>query len=159
VPLIGASGGVYAVLLACAVLFPQMKVLVLFMFPVPIRVLAAIIFGGMVLVILTTLNSGNVMTSGDFWSQVAHLGGAVAAAVWLWGLPKLDQIAGEVRENARQGAWQRKIRKQEGEQAEIDRILEKIKHEGIGSLTDREKRTLQQATERQRREDQRVDRM
>ncbi|MBX3358745.1 MAG: hypothetical protein KF745_09975 [Phycisphaeraceae bacterium] len=46
-----------------------------------------------------------------------------------------------VREAAREAA----------EQAEIDRILEKIAREGMGRLTSRERRTLEQATERKRR--------
>ncbi|HUU91631.1 MAG TPA: rhomboid family intramembrane serine protease, partial [Phycisphaerae bacterium] len=46
IPLIGASGGVYGILLACAVLFPNFRV-ILVLFPVPIRLAAVIIFGGM----------------------------------------------------------------------------------------------------------------
>ena len=48
IPLIGASGGVYGILLACAVLFPTFRV-ILFIFPVPIRLAAILIFGGMLL--------------------------------------------------------------------------------------------------------------
>ena len=42
IPIVGASGGVLAILGACAVLFPQVRIILVF-FPVPIR-MAAMIF-------------------------------------------------------------------------------------------------------------------
>ncbi|MCD4825687.1 MAG: rhomboid family intramembrane serine protease [Phycisphaerae bacterium] len=162
IPLVGASGGVYGVLLACAILFPHIR-LILFIFPVPIRLAAAIVFGGMIFVVLTSLgndnNNNSVMRNPDFWSQVAHLGGAVAAAVWIWVLPKLKLYSAEVKQNAEAGAWEKKVREQQAGQAQIDRILDKIQQEGISSLTGKEKRILQDATEKQREEDKRINRM
>ncbi len=158
-PLIGASGGVFAVLLACAVLFPGIRVMVLFIFPLSIRALAIIVFAGMVLVLLMGFSRGNVMANPGFWSDVAHLGGAVAAAVWIWGLPKVRQAGEEAREKANKGAWERKIRKQQAERGQIDFILDKIRREGIGNLTSKEKKILRDATERQRQEDRRIERM
>jgi hypothetical protein len=48
--------------------------------------------------------------------------------------------------------WRRKRaeEKQRAEESEVDRILEKINEHGIGSLSDREKRILTSASERQR---------
>jgi len=157
-PLVGASGGVYGVLLACAILFPHIR-LILFIFPVPIRLAAAIVFGGMIFVVLTSLGNDNVMTNSNFWSQVAHLGGGVAAVVWIWVLPKLKLYSAEVKQNAEAGAWEKKVRQQQAQQTQIDRILDKIQQEGISSLTGKEKRILQDATEKQREEDKRINRM
>ena len=147
VPIIGASGGVYGVVLACAVLFPQFR-LIFFLFPVPIRVAAMIIFGGMFLVILSSVSKGQY--GPRFWSDVAHMGGAAAAAIWIWGLPKFSQATAQARIRRQQGAWQRKIERQAFEQAQIDRILDKVHHHGLSSLSTREKRMLRDATRRQR---------
>lgn len=146
-PIVGASGGVYGIVLACAVLFPQFK-LIFFLFPVPIRMAALIIFGGMILVILGSVSGGRY--GPQFWSDVAHLGGAAAAAFWIWGLPKLSQATAEARVKRQEGAWQRKLEGQADERAEVDRILQKVHDHGINSLSAREKRTLQIATKRQR---------
>lgn len=58
----------------------------------------------------------------------------------------------------REGSWERKQEELRREQEEVDRILAKVSREGLASLSRKEKRTLQQATERQRERD-RVDRL
>ncbi|MDY6914447.1 MAG: rhomboid family intramembrane serine protease [Planctomycetota bacterium] len=145
-PLIGASGGVYAVLLACAVLFPQIRVLVFFIIPMRIRTLAIIAFGLMVLQVLSSLSSGQI--GSGFWSDVAHLGGAVAAVVWVLALPRLLGVRASMKARTNRGAWQRKMRIQAEQEAETDRILQKIHDHGIASLTEKEKEILQQASRR-----------
>lgn len=163
-PIIGASGGVYAVILACAVFFPRFIIIFLF-FPVPIRLAALIIFGGMIIIILRAIGREDF---GAAMSDVAHLGGAAAAAVWIWVIPRLRGaggvagvagVAGMGREKINQGAWRRKQRRREEEEVQIDQILQKIKDHGIGSLTRGEKKALQDATRRERDQDQRIDRM
>ncbi len=151
IPLIGASGGVFGVILAAAVYFPHFKLLFMFFFPVPIRIAALIIFGGMGLFILHSAAQG--VYSPGFWSHVAHLGGAVTGAVWVWIVPRFGQRVSFRREKSRQGAWQRKMSQRTAAQAEIDRILAKINDEGIASLTDKEKKTLQDATRAQKQQD------
>jgi membrane associated rhomboid family serine protease len=155
-PLVGASGGVYAILLAAAVFFPHYR-LILFLFPVPIRFAAVLIFGFMILTVLMGISDGSFPPG--FWSDVAHLGGAVAAAVWVWLLPKLRGMMSEAGQNAQQGAWERKLQRQNRRQEQIDDILDKIAREGIASLTEREKQALQDATRRQREEDQRIEKL
>ena len=156
-PIIGASGGIFAILLACAVLFPQFKLILLF-FPVPIRLAALIIFGGMVFIVLSSLRQG--VHSSSFWSDSCHLGGAAAAAFYLWVLPAVGGI--RLRRTSRggpkagSGAWKRRMDNMAAEQEQIDRILQKIHDQGLNSLTDKEKHILRDATKRQREEDQRV---
>jgi hypothetical protein len=160
---------VYAVLLACAVYFPGFKIVFIILL-VPIRVAAVVIFGGMILVVLSGLARGGAQGA---MSDVAHLGGAVAAAFWIWALPRLggtrlggkrlrDRLAQKIRRSAqkiRQGAWERKMNRRRREQQEIDRILDKVHREGIGGLTRREKKVLQDATRRQREQERDIDRM
>jgi membrane associated rhomboid family serine protease len=147
IPLIGASGGVYAILLACAVLFPHFRLIFLF-FPVPIRLAAIVIFGGMILFVLSSISAGHA--SGEFWSQVAHLGGAAAAAASIWVLPKARDELYKHRRKASQGTWQRRMDKSRREQEEIDRILDKIRDRGLDSLSRSERQRLQRATNDQR---------
>jgi membrane associated rhomboid family serine protease len=156
IPLIGASGGVYGIILACAVLFPHFRIIFLF-FPVPIRLAAIIIFGGMIVMLLSDFSS-DVLT-GSFWSDVAHLGGAVMAAMWLWVIPRFGGMGKDAIRRANHGAWQRKMQRRQAEQADIDRILDKIRVEGLASLTRKEKHTLKQATIRQQKEDSDISRL
>lgn len=150
IPIIGASGGVYAVVLACAVFFPHFQIIFLF-FPVMIRLASIIIFGIMIFSVLQALASGHAAAA---MSDVAHLGGAAAAAVWIWGVPRIrGGLGGSLTGRLRQGAWKRKIQHQADLQTEVDRILLKIRQEGIASLTGKEKRTLQEATRLQRERD------
>ncbi len=159
-PLIGASGGIYGILLACAVLFPHFK-LIFFLFPVPIRLAAAIIFGAMIFMTLQVLAGSprGALENGEFWSSVAHLGGAGMAAIWLWVIPRFQGSAQGVIRRANHGAWERKMQRQRADQADIDRILDKIRLEGLASLTRKEKHTLKQATLRQQKADRDISRL
>jgi membrane associated rhomboid family serine protease len=148
-PLIGASGGVYAIVLACAVLLPHLQMVFVFI-PVPIRLGAAIVFGYMLYATFGAL-AGSGAAEG-FWSDVAHLGGAAAAAGYL--------LAGRVRGRGSirlprllkpsSGTWRRKLEREQQEDQMIDGILRKIHEHGIASLTHKERRILQDATRRQR---------
>jgi len=100
---------------------------------------------------VTSLRSGHLGAA--FWSDVAHLGGAAAAAVWIWGVPMIRGTAERTRARINRGAWERKMKQRLADQAEIDRILEKIHQQGLNSLSRHEKKTLQDATHRQRRDD------
>ena len=149
VPIIGASGGVYGIVLACAVLFPQFRIIFLF-FPVPIRLAAVIIFGGMFLGVLSSISRG---IGAATMSDVAHLGGAVAAVLWLWAPRLAGGAAARSFGRIRRGMWERKMRAAQDQQEEIDRILRKVHDEGINSLTDKERKTLRDATAQQRQSD------
>ncbi|MDY7010347.1 MAG: rhomboid family intramembrane serine protease [Planctomycetota bacterium] len=142
--LLGASGGVYGVVLACAVLFPQIRVIV-FLFPMPIRTAAALFLGIAAFFTLQEIAAGGAMSGGV--SHVAHLGGAAAAAVWIWVLPRVRMKLRFGNRPAGQGRWEKKLKRRQEQQEKIDRILDKIRREGIGSLSRGEKRTLQQTTE------------
>ena len=139
VPLIGASGSILATLGACALLFPEKQVL-LFFFPIPIRLLAVLLG---LLYALTIIGEQNL-------SNAAHLGGLVFGVVGpLYGGPLL-------RSTVRRFAEQRRAsesRAIEDEQRQIDAILEKVSQHGMQSLTRRERKTLKRATEHQRQRD------
>jgi membrane associated rhomboid family serine protease len=132
--LLGASGSVLAILAACAVLFPHTTV-VLWIFPMPIRLVAA----GMLVVYTVSLFTGQVNSGGD----AAHLGGMLAGAAFVLLRPQLVRLS--LRTKAESS---RKSLERERElQIEVDRILAKVHQSGLHSLTSKEKRTLQLATQ------------
>ncbi|NLX07040.1 MAG: rhomboid family intramembrane serine protease [Phycisphaerae bacterium] len=139
--LVGASGAILGLLAACAILFPRMIVLFLF-FPVPIRWLA---IGLGVLYVLNIIWSGSL-------SDVCHLGGMLTGVVFIAFQPFWRQF----RTEARRGQWQQRVQQEQTEQEEVDRILDKVHREGIGSLSRHEKKVLRQATEHQRNRDERI---
>jgi membrane associated rhomboid family serine protease len=150
-PIIGASGGVYGVVLASAVLFPHFQIILLF-FPVPIRLAAIIIFAGMLYVVAGAFSHGD--THGAM-SDVAHLGGAACAAGWIWLLPRLQAARAE----SGRGSWRRRQRREAAGQEAIDHILAKISRTGIGSLSWMERRVLRRASQSQRHEEKTLRRM
>ena len=135
--LVGASGGVLGVMMACAILFPHIKVYIYFLLPIPIRVLVIIITVGYLL----NVWRGGPNAGGD----ICHLGGMATAAVWIFAGPYLP----EFKLKQRQGAWQRKMQQEDKLRFEADRILAKVHEKGIQSLTAKEKEILQKATELQ----------
>jgi len=155
IPLVGASGGVYGIIVACAILFPQIRLVLLF-FLVPIRFVAVLFLGLAVYYIFEGAMRGGV---GGGIAHGAHLGGAVMAAVWVWVLPRFRGAAQEAKLRRRQGAWDRKMKQRADEQTEIDRILAKIHDQGINSLSAREKNILQKATRKQQAEEDRAHRL
>ena len=143
-PLIGASGGVYAIALACAVWFPDIKIF----FIIPIRICVAVAFAAILLLLLSSISTDYYTFK--FWSGVAHFGGLLGGAYWIWLHPRVSGARTRMRVKMNQGAWQKKLRQQGEEEKSIDEILQKVHDQGINSLTAKEKKTLAQATRKQR---------
>jgi len=134
-PMIGASGALFAILAACAIYYPRATVLVFGIFPMPLGVLVAIYaFYSFTTVISRGLNAGG---------EAAHLAGAAAGAVYVLWKPAVDRILVSII-TRRQQKKQQQIYEL---QMEIDRILEKVHQQGIGSLSRKEKKILREATE------------
>jgi membrane associated rhomboid family serine protease len=77
VPTIGASGAVYGLLLAWAILFPDRPILFMLLFPIPARVYA-LLMGAIAFYAAIGASGGTV-------SNLAHLGGLVAGWLFLKG--------------------------------------------------------------------------
>ncbi|MDP7288351.1 MAG: rhomboid family intramembrane serine protease [Phycisphaerae bacterium] len=144
IPLVGASGGVLGCLMGCAILFPGFTVLIF-----PIRWVAAFY---VILYILSLTHDRDL-------ADAAHLGGMGAAAAWILLMPRLRGAARDASLKRKQGAWDRKMKQRAADQTEIDRILDKIKSDGLNSLTRREKDALKKATKRQQAEEDRAHRL
>ena len=147
--MVGASAGVFGILVAAALIAPNAKVLLFFVLPIPLRVLAWILVGIAAYVVVA---EGHVAGS-NAGGQAAHLGGA-AIGFWLIKRPGLLSWPGRgrLRRTAPSGSSRpprRQVRIEQNER-DVDRILTKVKEGGLHSLTRHEKRTLHRATHRQR---------
>ena len=76
-PMVGASGAIYGVLLAFGLLFPNVRLMMLF-FPVPIKARYFVIIYALI-----ELVSGLMNRAGDNVAHFAHLGGMVAGFLLL----------------------------------------------------------------------------
>lgn len=160
-PAVGASGCIYGLLGIAAVLFPHATVYVYFLFPLKIRT-AAYIFGGLAL--LSIIERG-----ANYGGEACHLAGMVFGVWWAlkgdawWSSTRWRVPVGphRVRRKKARG-FAGKVAQRREDQETIDRILRKVYDGGIHSLSEFEKQSLQDATERQRqreREAGRIDRL
>lgn len=143
--LLGASGGVAAVLVAYATILPEMELTALFLF-IPIRLKAKHLAYGVVAIAGALLffdRHGTV-------SHSAYLGGC--AAGWLYahllgfGRPSFVQRA--LHQRKAEADRREQMNADQFIAIEVDPLLEKISREGLQSLTRAERRTLAQAREK-----------
>lgn len=139
-PMVGASGAIYGMLAAGAVLFPNLRVYVMGIFPMSLRALAIVIAVISILKFFGGENAGG---------EAAHLAGMAAGLTYVMWRPWVETK----RLQQKKGAWERKIQFERDFQAEVDRILEKVHQSGINSLTRKEKAMLKEATQREQRSD------
>lgn len=161
---VGASGAVYAILLAFGMLFPNER---MFIIPFPFPIKAKWLVMGYVAIELYLA----ITTTGDGVAHVAHLGGMVFGFIMIkyWGKSPLngyhkerksDEILNKIRRmfdeverkktNSQSSSYyhdeRQTDRKQDARrkanQDEIDRILDKIRKSGYDALTYEEKQKL-----------------
>ncbi len=150
VPLIGASGGVYGIILAAAWLRPNDEVLIMYIIPAKLKVLALVLIG---VAVYTLLRQG-----ANAGGEAAHLGGAIAGW-WTAQNPRvlddffdyfrfLDRLPG-ARTTARTSVAPKRV----VDDSVIDAILDKVRDKGLASLTERERDALRNATDAHRKRD------
>jgi hypothetical protein len=147
--LIGASGGTVAVTILFALNFPHRKLLLFFLFPIPMWVLGCIIVFTDVFGAMNNADIGNV-------AFMAHLGGATFALAyyrfrWNPGRWLLDTYANLASRQSRSRAKLRIHAPDDDEDVspadqQVDEILQKIQAHGQDSLTRRERRILEKAS-------------
>lgn len=136
-PLIGASAGVFGVIIASAYIAPNAMIQLLFP-PVSLRLkIMAYVYVG---IAAFNLLIGGSNAGGD----AAHLGGAAAGYFFIRN-PHLLRDFFDIFQDSRKKSSARKVERERGE---IDRILAKVKEKGLQSLSESEKRALRRATER-----------
>jgi membrane associated rhomboid family serine protease len=140
-PLIGASAGVFGVIMACAYIAPNAMVMLLFP-PIPLK-LKWLAYGYVLLAAWNLWRQGN-NAGGD----AAHLGGAIAGAFFIRRAHLLRDFFDIFGPRKGKGRWRRDA---DVHREDLDRILAKVARDGLKSLSEAEKRTLRIASERMRR--------
>ena len=157
-PLVGASAGVFGVIMASAYIAPNMPVYLMFL-PVALR-MRWVAYGFFALAAFNLLfNSKNPGSNAG--GDAAHIGGALAGAYFIRHshllLDFFDVFKdSRPRKNPGSSAKPRApkppahVRRRKQEEAQIDAILDKVKEHGLSSLSEKEKRLLAKDTERRR---------
>ncbi len=147
VPMVGASGAIYATVIAFATLWPNRPITILVFFVVPITLLAK--YWALITVVLSVLF---LMDQTSNVAHLAHLSGMAVGFLFIKGLargwslrlPNLPDFFGR-RGRTRLHVVPRSGMNEEFMQKRIDPILDKIAEQGIQSLTREERRLLDQA--------------
>ena len=148
-PLIGASAGVFGVLMAGAYLSPNSTVLLFFLIPMRLVTLCYGLIGFSIFVLIFQSND----LSSNAGGEAAHLGGAIAGFYFIRNPHHLHgffDLLGRVDPTST-SAKVRKVTRRGGravDDAEIDRILAKIHAKGLHSLNAREKKILRDCSKR-----------
>jgi len=138
--LIGASGAIFGVLAAAAILFPMLNVYIWGIFPVKLVFIALFAFFISVMALFKPAQGSD---TGGQTAHFAHLAGMIVGAVYTaW-----PYITVRYRLKSRTSPWQKKIQDQQQLAAQVDKILEKVYRHGISSLSRKEKQILKKATQ------------
>ena len=136
--IIGASGAVYGVMLAFAYYWPTEQILIWGVLPVQARVLV-LIYAAMSLIFIKTGGGGGI-------AHFAHLGGFAGAFLYLKWIERRKgefrrKVAAAPKVNADLAALRNVDRTNVHalNREELDRILDKISAQGVGSLTPQER--------------------
>lgn len=143
-PLVGASAGVFGVIVACAYIAPNTVIQLIFP-PIPLK-MKWLAYGYVGISLFNLLTNGN-NAGGD----AAHIGGAIAGYFFIRNshhLLDFFDILGNSKQPKRPPGSPRppKPGKPKAPSTdEVDRILDKVSLKGIQSLTAREKKVLERA--------------
>jgi len=150
VPLIGASAGVFGVIFGAAAIAPRERVLLFGLVPITIRLLA---WGVFALAFLNLMTLGN-----NAGGEAAHVGGALAGHFFIRRshllhdffdlLGRVDPTSSQYRGRRISASRSRGDLSGDRLDAEVDKILAKVKSSGVQSLTKKEQDLLARATKR-----------
>ena len=141
IPIIGASGAIYGILVAYAMKNPNNYVYVYFLIPVKVKYLVIFLIG---------LEFMSTYRPSDGVAHFAHLGGALVGFLylkmdWRWKLLKFSPIS--IYRRLQDKARSKKQLENLEVMAEVDQILDKINKVGYDNLTKREKKVLEKASD------------
>ncbi len=143
-PVIGASGAIFALLLAYGMIYPDRILLIFGIFPMKARH-AVILFGFIAFLSAVGGARGNI-------AHFAHLGGLLFGYIYMKNFGDVQSWLNLKIEFGRKPKGRREnyIKEKEIEfsMLDVNRILDKISRDGIKSLTRRERRILEKAKDR-----------
>jgi membrane associated rhomboid family serine protease len=140
IPTVGASGAIYGLLVAYAVLFPDNVLYVWFVIPLKAKWFA-IIFG--VIEFLASFSSGSQI------AHLAHLGGMVVGYVYLKRHRFVRRTFGGMQswiERREEEQRRRNEQNLDDVRREVDELLDKINRVGMSGLTRAEQKRLEKAS-------------
>ena len=149
--MIGASAGIYGILIAVAMIAPNLKVFLFFVIPMSMRYFA---IGILCFAAFQAFTDGS-----NAGGEAGHLGGAILGYV----LMRYPYLLGFVHDGftKRKGSFQRRRTKEAKvarekkirprihinlDDSEVDKILDKVNREGIQSLTEEEREILRRSS-------------
>lgn len=141
--LVGASACILGCVAGAMVWFPKNPISLMFI-PLEFTILA---LGGVYigLDVLSVLAG-----SSGAGSAVAHLGGAIMGFVlarnigWLNFADRVNVSTSDVKQKFEEGKWARKQKQEQAVEEELDGLLQKVSDQGLGGLSDKEKKRLNQ---------------
>ena len=146
IPVIGASGAIFGILVAYAMMFPETIILLFFIFPMKIKHAVLVLAGINLLGALSSPHAGI--------AYFAHLGGGLFGYLYLRSEWLRRQILYWSPVNL---GLRRKRRKFTGKQTarpdlnqQVDRVLDKISRSGIKSLNKKEREILEAQSKKER---------
>jgi membrane associated rhomboid family serine protease len=161
-PVVGASAGVFGLVAAFAVLFPERELVMLLFFIIPIRLSAK-----MLLMLSAVLALAGIIFPISHIANAAHLGGMLTGVIfirqfiqgrgWQWESPSRRAAPRELASTraGKSSFWpsaanppDEDLSTDEFVKSEVNPILDKISRHGIQSLTAREREILEKARER-----------
>ncbi|MBS0191711.1 MAG: rhomboid family intramembrane serine protease [Phycisphaerales bacterium] len=148
-PLVGASAGVFGVIMACAKVEPNTMVQLLFP-PVALR-MRTFAYGFVALAMVSLLFGAK-----NAGGEAAHIGGAIAGYYFIRHIHLLRDffdVFSDSRKKSPKPGWGWLKGGSPEQSAEVDRILGKVRATGVASLTEKEKQILAADTDRLRSSD------
>lgn len=148
IPTIGASGAVFGILVAFALMFPNRLIYVYFLFPVKAKYL--VIFFAVIEFLASFRHTS------DGIGHFAHLGGMVIGYLYIksdFRIPSFFRLSTylarlrNLKHRRRMKAISRQREREQKLMERVDQILDKINQVGYGNLTREEKKTLEHASQ------------
>ena len=148
IPTIGASGAIFGILVAFAIMFPDRLIYLYFILPVKAKYLVAFF------VVIEFLAS--FQHTSDGIGHFAHLGGIIVGYLYIkldWRKPGIFQLSKypvylkDLKHTWRIRNFNRKREEEKRLMDRVDQILDKINLVGYGNLTKEEKKILEHASQ------------
>ena len=147
--IIGASGAIYGVMLAFAMMYPERIITLLIFFVLPVSMKAKHL---VMMLALISIFSGvaNLFGTGDGVAHFAHLGGMTVGYLYLKSDWRLAAFVDWLRTRRKMRKVHMEIHRMEREedlQRQVDEILDKINRVGYENLSRAEKNLLKKASD------------
>ena len=141
IPIVGASGAIYGLLLAFGLMFPDRPIYLYFLFPIKAKYFV-LIFGSIAFISAFSATSDGI-------AHFAHLGGMVVGFAYLridWRISGVWSKLRSQSKTPKMRIHRKKEQNYDNFKGKIDEILDKINEVGFHNLTEEEKEILKRAS-------------